>query len=235
MIPSARIGQKARRLISLAEQLAGDPGRMADCCYQLIGADSSVKGFFPGASCLNNDGTPLQLCLTSGHKGIALRAIGDPGAFYTSTEERYNSSIQTLFSVIESNDAQELSPLAKETIALLIPQAYEERNAYKQGFVWIAASPDQPGIAFYLEMACLGLENAWLAVERWLARVLPSPNAARRMVETLTRHCVVASAGLEGGTLANTRAKIYFRLLKPIGLGALGVDIFSSTEVKDFL
>lgn len=235
MIPSARIGQKARRLISLAEQLAGDPGRMADCCSQLIGADSSVKGFFPGASCLNNDGTPLQLCLTSGHKGIALRAIGDPGAFYTSTEERYNSSIQTLFSVIESNDAQELSPLAKETIALLIPQAYEERNAYKQGFVWIAASPDQPGIAFYLEMACLGLENAWLAVERWLARVLPSPNAARRIVETLTRHCVVASAGLEGSTLANTRAKIYFRLLKPIGLGALGVDIFSSTEVKDFL
>ena len=187
MIPSARIGQKARRLISLAEQLAGDPGRMADCCYQLIGADSSVKGFFPGASCLNNDGTPLQLCLTSGHKGIALRAIGDPGAFYTSTEERYNSSIQTLFSVIESNDAQELSPLAKETIALLIPQAYEERNAYKQGFVWIAASPDQPGIAFYLEMACLGLENAWRAVERWFAHVLPSPDAAGRIVKTLSR------------------------------------------------
>lgn len=235
MIPSARIGQKARRLISLAEQLAVEPGRMADCCYQLIDADSSVKGFFPGASCLNNDGTPLQLCLTSGHKGIVLRAIGDPGAFYGSTEERYNSSMQTLFSVIESNDAQELTPLAKETIALLIPQAYEERNAYKQGFVWIAASPDQPGIAFYLEMACLGLENAWLAVERWLARVLPSPDAARRIVKTLSRHCVVASAGLEGSTVANTRAKIYFRLLKPIGLGALGVDIFSSTEMKDFL
>jgi hypothetical protein len=153
MIPSARIGQKTRRLISLAEQLASEPGRMADCCYQLLGADGSVHGFFPGASCLNNDGSPLQLCLTSGRKGVALRAIGDPGAFYNSIEDRYRSSIQTLFSVIESNDAQELTPLAEETIALLIPRAYEERNAYKQGFVWIAASPDQPGIAFYLEMA----------------------------------------------------------------------------------
>jgi hypothetical protein len=235
MIPSARIGQKARRLISLAEQLAGKPGRVADCCYQLLGADGSVRGFFPGASCLNNDGSPLQLCLTSGHKGIALRAIGDPGAFYSSTEERYSSSIQTLLSVIESNDALELTPLAKETIALLIPQACEERNAYKQGFVWIAASPDQPGIAFYLEMAWLGLENAWRAVERWLAHVLPSPDAARRRVKTLSRHCVVASAGLEGSTVANTRAKIYFRLLKAIGLGALEVDMFSSKEMKDFL
>jgi hypothetical protein len=235
MIRSARIGQKARRLISLAEQLAGEPGRMADCCYQLLGADGSVCGFFPGVSCLNNDGSPLQLCLTSGRQGIALRAIGDPGAFYSSTEERYRASIQTLFSAMERNHAQELTTLAKETIALLIPQAYEERNAYKQGFVWIAASPDQAGIAFYLEMACLGVENAWQAVERWLAHVLPSSDAARRIVETLSRHCVVASAGLEGSTVANSRAKIYFRLLRAIGLGALGLDIFSSTEMKDFL
>jgi hypothetical protein len=235
MIRSARIGQKTRRLISLAEQLAGEPGRMADCCYQLLGADGSVRGFFPGVSCLNNDGSPLQLCLTSGRQGIALRAIGDPGAFYSSTEERYRASIQTLFSAMERNHAEELTTLAKETIALLVPQAYEERNAYKQGFVWIAASPDQAGIAFYLEMACLGVENAWQAVERWLAHVLPSSDAARRIVETLSRHCVVASAGLEGSIVANSRAKIYFRLLRAIGLGALGLDIFSSTEMKDFL
>lgn len=235
MIRSARIGQKARRLISLAEELAGEPGRMADCCYQLLGADDSVEGFFPEVSCLNNDGTPLQLCLTSGPKGIALRAIGDPGAFYNSIEERYSSSIQTLLHVIETNDAKGLTQLAKKTIALLIPQASEQRNAYKQGFVWIAASPDQPGIAFYLEMGPLALECAWLAVEEWLAHVLPSSNAARRIVKTLSRHCVVASAGLEGSTVENTRAKIYFRLLKAIGLGALDVDIFSSKEMKDFL
>jgi hypothetical protein len=235
MIRSARIGQKARRLISLAEHLAGEPGRVADCCYQLLGTGDSVRGFFPEASCLNNDGAPLQLCLTSGHKGIALRAIGDPGAFCSSLEERYSSSIQTLLHVIETNDAHELTQLAKETIALLIPQTCEERSAYKQGFVWIAASPDQPGIAFYLEMGPLALKNAWRVVEEWLTHVLPSPNAARRIVKTLSRHCVVASAGLEGGTVENTRAKIYFRLSEAICLGALDVDMFSSKEMKDFL
>ena len=235
MIRSARLGQKVRRLVLLAEQLAGESGRAADCCYQLLDSDGSATDYLAGVSCLNNDGVPLQLCLTSGRNGVALRAIGDPGAFYSSTEERYHSSIRTLLRAIESNHAPELTALAKETIALLTPQTAHERNTYRHGFVWIAASPDQPGIAFYLEMAPLGPEKGWLAVERWLEHVLPSPDAARRILKPLSRHCVVASAGLEGSTVQNTRAKIYFRLLEPMGLGALGVDMFSSKEMKDFL
>jgi hypothetical protein len=221
--------------VFLAEQLADEPKSMADCCYQLLDADNSATDYFAGASCLNNDGAPLQLCLTSGRNGVVLRAIGDPGAFRSSTEERYCSSIQTLFRVIESNDARGLTPLAKETVALLIPQTCHERSAYRQGFVWIAANPDQPGIAFYLEMAPLGPDKGWLAVERWLAHVLPSTDASRRILKTLRRHCVVASAGLEGSTVEDTRAKIYFRLLEPVGLSALDVEMFSSKEMKDFL
>lgn len=235
MIPSSRLSQKVRRLVFLAEQLASEPKRMVNCCYQLLGTDNSAMDFLAGVSCLNNDGAPLQLCLTSGRNGVALRAIGDPGAACSSTEEGYRSSIQTLLRVIESNDAGELTPLAMETIAFLIPRTCHERSAYRQGFVWIAASPDQPGIAFYLEMAPLDRDKGWLAVERWLDHVLPSSDAARRILKTLSRHCVIASAGLEGSTVENTRAKIYFRLLEPIELDALGVEMFSSKEMKDFV
>lgn len=235
MIPSSRLSQKVQRLVSLAEQLADEPERMVECCYQLLDTDKNVRDFFVGASCLNNDGAPLQLCLTSGRSGITLRTIGDPGAYCSSIEDRYHSSIHTLLRVVENNDAGELTALAKDTITLLIPQTSNERIAYRNGFVWIAANPDQPGIAFYLEMAPLGREKGWLAVKKWLSHVLPSSDSARRILRKLKQYCVITSAGLEGSTVENTRAKIYFRLFEPMALDALDVEMFSSKEMKDFL
>jgi len=235
MIPSSRIGQKVHQLAFLAGQLSGDPERMAACCYQLLDTDNSAMDFFTGVSCLNSDGDPLQLCLTAGSNGVKLRAIGDPGAFLSSTEERYSSSIRALLGVMAGMDAGELIPAAKETIALLLPRTSHERNAYRNGFAWIAAGPDQPGMAFYLDMAPLGRENGWQTAERWLVRVLPSSDAACLVLKTLSRYCVIASAGLEGSTVENTRAKIYFRLQEPIVLDTLEVEIFSSREMKEFL
>ncbi len=169
---STRLELKVRRLIALAEQMLGNAERIADCCYQLLNVDRSAMNFVSGASCLNNDSVPLQLCLIAGKKGTTLRIIADPGANCCSTEARYKVSMQTLWHALEINHAQALAPLVQTTIDCLLPHTEEERSAYKQGFVWIAASPEQLGLAFYLEMAPQSHQNGWQAAACWLAKIL---------------------------------------------------------------
>lgn len=235
MIHNVRIGQKVQRLVALAEQLLGKSDKLTESCDHLLDLTPSSPDFMAGASCLNNDSSPLQLCLTSSPSEISFRVIGDPGSFYPCSEQRYQSSIKTLLYFIDRNKSHELKTVAEQTIQTLVPQHVEERRIYKQGFVWIATNPNQSGIAFYLEMAPLGHNRGWLAVEKWLQLVLPAANAASSVLKKLIKHCIVASAGLEGSTPDNTRAKIYFRLLAPMDIDDLGIEIFSSKEMKDFL
>ena len=232
---SVRIKQKVNDLIELAEELTVTNGQMSDWCYDLLDLADESANFIPDACCLNNDGTPLQLSLTSGQKGIALRVISDPGAFYEKTEDRYTSSLKTLFRTIEACKAESLIPLTKKTISLLLPQNVEERNIYKQGFVWIGANPNQPGLAFYLEMAPYSQQQGWQIVENWLEQLLPDATNSKMILKNLSNYCKVASAGLEGSTIENTRAKIYFRLTKSINLADLGVSMLSSEEMNAFL
>lgn len=235
MIRSVRLGQKVQRLISLAERLQPTANSLTDSCYQLLDFDAGSEDFITGASCLNNDGSPLQLCLTTSGKGTSFRVIGDPGAFHTATESRYHSSIKILRHSINSSGSSDLKAVAEKTIEMLLPKNKDDRNIYKQGFVWIGTSPQQPGIAFYLEMAPLSQEKGWNTVATWLKAILPSANDAITIINKLKEHCIVASAGLEGSTLENSRAKIYFRMRETTDFQHLGIDLFSSQEMKDFL
>lgn len=237
MIRSFRLGQKVQRLISLADQLkpANTPYLM-DKCYRLLDIHSDSEDFNTAASCLNNDGVPLQLCLTSSNKGISMRIIADPGAYHSDPEQRYSSSIDTLLYFIDESQSSELKEIATKTIDMLLPDNMDERKIYKQGFVWIGVSPQKPGIAFYLEMAPLKHEKGWLRVENWLMHILPNTNEAIVIINKLKKYCIVASAGLEGSTLENSRAKIYFRMRESYNFADLKeIDLFSSVAMKDFM
>ena len=232
---SLRLGKKVQRLIYLADQLQSDnSASLLDKCNQLLDIHSNTEDFIPNSSCLNNDGTPLQLCLTSSSNGVVLRLIADPGAYYSDSEQRYNSSIRTLLKTIHDSGSSELKETAETSIKLLLPQNVNDRSIYKQGFVWIGVSPQQNGIAFYLEMAPLDQQKGWYKVENWLKAILPYSQEAITVIHKLKNHCIVASAGLEGSKIENTRAKIYFRLKNSSSLDDLNLDIFSSKEVKDF-
>ena len=231
---SIRIGQKVKRIVSLAEELSSKSDNLTEKCYQLLDTEPSFNAYRVGASCLNNDSTPLQLCLTSSQKNVSLRVIGDPGAYHHISENRFNSSVKTLFHFINQKNANELEKVTRKTIDLLIPQNSEERKIYKQGFIWIAVKPEKPGIAFYLELAPLGYKKGWNAVENWLQNVLPSYSSAQKILSKLKEHCIVASAGLEGSTVENTRAKLYFRFREHVNLDAINLDIFSSEEMQYF-
>jgi len=233
---SARVTRKVERLVTLAEGLArGEAAHTRACCRDLLDRDRVCDDVLSGASCLNNDGVPLQLCLTSGRDGSGLRVIADPGADLESRQARYDASAATLLRALTRYGAADLVPAARDTLDALLPQQADALVRYGNGLIWIAASPDAPGVAFYVEMAPFAPADGWAAVARWLDRILPDASAAHDAVSRLSRHGVVASAGLEGRSLADVRAKVYFRLREPMNLAALPIGLFASTAIADFL
>jgi hypothetical protein len=231
---SARLERKVQRLAAVAQSLT--QGRaVAGLCRKVLAAGDGGQHVLPDASRLNNDGNPLQLCLSSGARGTVLKIIGDPGAQLPELESRYRSTRAAVRTCLKDAGAGSLLALAERTLDCVLPDSAQARAAYRHGFAWIGVSPDQPGAAFYAEMAPLGQHGGWDRASTWLAGILPDDRAAQAAIAALRAHCVVASAGLEGSTPQDARAKIYFRLSTPMALAALGIELLATPEVRDFL
>jgi hypothetical protein len=232
---NARLAAKVNRMVSLSGQLMAD-GTVgaAAWCHDLLGLGGPDAGYAWPASCLNNDGVPIQLRLTAGPRHTGTRIIGDPGADQVVPEARYRVSVAALQRMLGRCDAEDLGELCSITLSRLIPGDSCRRAAYKQGFVWIAGSPERAGIGLYVETAPLGAAG-WEVVEDWLATILPVTEPMLASLAALRRLCVPASAGLEGSTPGNARAKIYFRFREEASLDATGIALFASPEMSDFL
>lgn len=236
MIRSARLSRKTGYLIQAAENLSCAPeGAASSLCRQVLSVSEDGEDYLIGASCLNNDGVPLQLCITSDIQKTALRLIGDPGANLPGLEARYDCARDTLLRCLESSGSKDLIRLACITFDRIIPSSEEERSLYGNGFAWIAVSPDRAGIAFYLDAEPLGQARGWAAASKWLDEILPSNKSANEVIAKLRDLCIIASMGLEGSTPEDARAKIYFRLVKRIPLSQLGLDLLISEEIVHFL
>jgi hypothetical protein len=233
---SSRIAWSTHRLAGVAKGLASaGQGRIDSLCRQVLAVRSDGGNRFAGRSCLNNDGVPLQLCLSANAKGHSLRLIGDPGADLPDAEERYRASVAAVYAGLESSGSDSLTPWMDKTLAMLLPSTAAERSKYRDGFVWIAVSPEHAGLAVYIETAPLGRDGGWEAAERWLGEMLPTLGHAAPLLQHLKTNCEVASLGLEGSDPANTRAKIYFRFAVPTAVTALGIDLLASPEIVRFL
>jgi hypothetical protein len=161
--------------------------------------------------------------------------IGDPGAQYADLEDRYECSLHTLERCIEFSQSTELTPLVAQTLSHFIPATREGRSAYTDGFVWVAASPDGPGLAFYVEAAPSNKAVAWSSIRSWLKTLLPDDAQARQTLDTLESCSIPASVGLEGSSTGNLRAKVYFRLKQSIPLQQLGIDLLAGHDIAEFL
>lgn len=233
--PHARIAWRTRRLAGVARRLAGPRADAAEgAVRRVLAAPPGGGDPVVGPSGLNNDGVPLQLCMTARPGGTTLRVLGDPVA-HLPTEERLRVSSAAAWEALEAAGAGALLPLARRTAELVIPSDADTRTAYRDGFFWIAVSPDRPGAALYVETAPLGPDAGWRVTESWLEEMLPTMDEARPVVAALARHTVTASVGLEGVSPAAARAKIYFRFTEPTSFDALGLDLLADPILLDFV
>lgn len=187
----------------------------------------------PSPSILNNDGSPLQACVSCSPRGIGVRLIADPCLGASDMETRVAGSVDVLERLLGRTGSRELSRSCRDTIAIGVPPV-GRRTELRAGALWLAAGPAR-GAALYVTCAWGAIGERWARVDTWLDAVLADSRQAKRALAELRLHAHPVSLGLEGSGGAELRAKVYVRLEQLVPLAALGLEPLVHPALAHFL
>lgn len=209
-------GACAEEVRALAAKLLNGPGRAT------------------ARSRLNNDGTPLQVCLTAKNAGSEVRLLADPGAHARSSRERVALARAALESVL--GPVATLREVCWRVLETVLPPAVERSPVARNGVLWLAAPLSAPGLGLYVK-AHWGEEPAadWDRCAAVVGDVLPSPGQGQETIAALRAIARPVSLALEGADPARARLKLYWRLTEPAALSSLGIDLLGDSSIVDFL
>lgn len=177
-------------------------------------------------SALNNDGAPLELCLSAGPHGISRRLIGDPHLGLPMAQ-RVPASLAAARHLIRLTRSQALMPAFDALVAHTIPTEAAEQAALPAGALWLACSMDnEPGFAAYTNIEwCGGAEMRWQRALAWLRQASAGFDDAS--LAPWRQHWTPFAAGLEGDRPDRARVKLYFRLTENI---PFRLDMFEDVD-----
>jgi hypothetical protein len=217
-------------LVAWAGRACGEPARVDRLSSVLLwGRPPDGSG---AVSALNNDGTPLQACLTFEGGRRRLRLVGDPAAAVVPPDRRFRLARRALRQVLRLTGADTLSDTCDQTLQRTLPR--RKGTQFQSGAVWLAAGLDA-GAALYVNMRWGQPGDRWDDAQGWLGALLPESAASRALVEVARNHAVLASVGVEGRGRADARLKLYWRLDRGIPLHETGIALFADEAFRDFL
>ncbi|AUC81457.1 prenyltransferase/squalene oxidase repeat-containing protein [Lacinutrix sp. Bg11-31] len=229
------LGNEVNTLLNLAHSYSENTKEINLLGETLLNFDKKSKRL-GGVSELNNDGSPLQLCLSSNAKKVKMRLIADPACEIFQPKLRIAASKKILEETLVQTKTTSLKAYCDYLFhEVLHCDTVSQLNDFYRGACWIGASPDQPGIALYLDTKPLGIKGGWDMSEKWLVKVLPDTSESLKIVQILRKYAVTASIGLEALTPQLGRAKIYFRLTAPTLLRNLGTNPLNTPQINNFL
>jgi hypothetical protein len=219
--------------INLAAILARVPAETVDRLCRRMAISTERR---QGRSTLNNDGSPLQICVGLGRAGTppAIRLIADPAAAGHDTAERFRFMERALDNVLASHGPR-MEPLCRSVLEQLLPSDSATRMALANGGAWLAADLRGQGLALYTTAKWGDPAVRWRRIRGWLDIVLPDATVAREVLIRLSPHAIPVSVGVEGASPRDARAKIYWRLGGSAGLDALGIPLLAAPEIAEFL
>jgi hypothetical protein len=187
-------------------------------------------------STLNNDGSPLQICVGLNRAGLspAIRLIVDPAAGGFDSAEQFRSAEWALGNLLASH-GPEMGPLCRSILDRMLPADPVTRAALGSGGAWLAADVRGRGMALYATAKWGDSATRWARVYEWLEFVLPDAGIARETLARLSSHAMPVSVGVEGAAPSDARAKLYWRLNGQVTLDALGIPLFARPEIAGFL
>ncbi len=229
------VGNEVGTLLNLAHSFSKNASVIDRLGTLLLGINGPDGIRLGGVSELNNDGSPLQLCLSSNSKRVKLRLIADPASEVFQPALRASISRDILEKVLIETKTTSLRGYCHDLFETILGDVPANLNAFYRGVCWIGASPDEPGVALYLDTSPLGVSESWNAIQTWLDKVLPNTKESKKIIEILRKHTIPASIGLEAVSPDQGRAKIYWRLKKPIVLSDLGIAPLIDPKMIAFL
>jgi hypothetical protein len=185
-------------------------------------------------STLNNDGSPLQVCVTASARGVSVRLLADPGSHADSPSERVALARAALGAVLSRAEHADLREPCLEVLETVTPAPLEAEPAAAGGVLWLGAPVRGTGLALYVKARWRSAGEDWDRCAALAERLLPDPSAALAVVRRLRGHAHPVSAGLElngrGG-----RLKLYWRPQALVALADTGVELLADQAFAGFV
>ncbi|HTB12171.1 MAG TPA: hypothetical protein VK752_11395 [Bryobacteraceae bacterium] len=215
------------RLAGVAE---GDALSLGHLALGLPMAGGTTLG---GRSELNNDGDPLQICLTSSESGVNVRLIADPCWQRGIASERLVGSRAALAEVLRAQPTG-LGPWCDALLKAAIPEDAETTNRFRRGFCWIGTGVGITWLGLYVDAKPQGTSR-WEIAREWLVRELSDSRIAVAFLDRLAEYGDIASFAIEGAAPDAVTLKIYWRLRSPRALSETGLDLLQDPAFKIYL
>ncbi len=226
-------GSPLSAFAGLAAVMAGVPACTVDRLCTAMAVSPERNGF---RSTLNNDGSPLQICVGLHGAGTppAIRLIGDPAAADSDSAERLRSVERAVGNVLVSH-GPEMAPVCRSLLEHMLPADPVMRAALGNGGAWLAADLRGRGMALYTTAKWGDPGVRWKRVRQWLDATLADAAMARETFARLAPHAIPISVGVEGATPGDARIKLYWRFSGAVTLDTLGIGLLARPEIKEFL
>jgi hypothetical protein len=153
-------------------------------------------------------------------------AVGDPVA-------RSRQSIDALVTALQVTRSVALGSLCRQTLETIVPHDEVSLRRYVEGVLWLGAAIGVPGIALYVDAT---KENAPERILAWLSALLPPDTPAHEVIARLLEDdlAIPMAVGLEGTSPENARAKLFWRMPRPMPLSECGIAAFEHESLTGF-
>lgn len=209
-----------------------EDGRIDRLCNR-IGVPRDPTGWL---STLNNDGSPIQICLglRPGTAAPNARLIADPHRGGRDAPSRSRQSRDALAQLAEWH-APDMASLCTSVLEHMAPSGCGIPYLRDGGDAWLAAGIDGRGVAIYATARWGDPASRWTRALAWLADLSPTAAGAAATLTELADHSTLISVGVEGSTARDARAKFYWRPNGSAPLSGLGVSLLTHEALPAFL
>jgi hypothetical protein len=222
-------------LLKVAARLAGVPVAASTAVAARLLAEPPCAGRATQArSTLNNDGSPLQVCMTAAADGTSIRLLGDPGARAGSAQQRVAIARTALERLLDEPEHTAVRARCVELLETVTPAPLEAEPDVENGVLWLGAPLGGAGLAVYVKARWRSPDEDWERCEALVERALPAPDAARGLIERVREQARPVSAGLELNRRGG-RLKLYWRLTAAVALAELGVEELADEAFARFV
>jgi hypothetical protein len=186
-------------------------------------------------SSLNNDGSPLQLCMTSSSRGCSGRLIGDPGAFVSTFSQRIERSRDAVRRLGAASGCASFDSLANRLLRMILPENCAQAAKPDAGVMWLATGMREHSAAAYINARWGSALEDWARARLCLRSILPHTEDAENLIKDLETRAQLASIGLETTSTDDVRIKVYFRLANPTLLSTLAIPLLRHPALCRFI
>jgi hypothetical protein len=197
--------------------------------------NSSAKSPFivPSRSTLNNDGAPLQLCVSASTLASSTRFIADP-AYSATTHSQQRVCGHNAIARLCSATSAPISETCDQVLQILLPHERDESTP-TSGILWTASSAQSKGAAVYVNARWSSEEQNWQQALSAVSSILPQARDAERLSCEMMKCARVASVGIESNIAGDIHIKIYWRFTLPIPFYSLNIQLLQHPGFASFL